>query len=948
MADVLKILVASDIHLGYGEKDPIRGADSFDTFAEVFQIALREEADMVLLAGDLFHDNKPSRKALHKCMEILRDYCLGDKPVRMQVVSDQQANFHGKCVRRVRALKFHTAEIAHDPTAFVSLEAAGCASSSPLRGATSTKHRYRSVNFEDPHYNVQLPVFSIHGNHDDPAGDGGLAALDLLSTANLINYFGRAGNFEKISLSPILIQKGRTKVALYGLGHVRDERLGRHLDRKEVKVARPVEDRDDWFSILALHQNRLPRGAGIHAKGYIQEKQLPSCVDVVIWGHEHECLIGGGMGALADSVENDFVVLQPGSTTATALVEGEARPKHVALLSIKGDAWQMRPIPLTTVRPFAIREVALRDFEDDYDLHHEQGLMDFLAEKVEAMLEELRAANPEPSPPAEPSPPPTAGVAAPRAAPSRPGAPSSSSHRAPLLTKEESRRRFPLVRLKVDYGGFSTCNPQRFGQRFVDRVANPGEVLLFQKTKVKRREEKEAAGRAKRAGTAADIADMLPDPSEDPASQIQKLVADFLVGGKNSLRLLPQSELNTAVFVDFVGKDNKNAIRNQVEASLKWTQQYLATAARDALDAPTSRKDKQEAIEQQLELHLARDGKSTSGEPPGRGGGAPSAMADGDSASVTLGGAVRRHETQRGGDFSAEIGVGAACGSRSGLNHDVEHWLRTDDGRDRNEYQRGAPLATESTGGANGHPRRPLVGAADDDEIRFGWPEGADALHTHPRGTGAHKSGGDRVGLPNEVSTAALTRPPPQKSTRGWQPWADGAPANDLGTPGARSPVAPHGATPAPWSSSSTAADAHSDGPQAGAAPGHSPLSSPARGLRPLNVSGGAINRLAFDAPPPAKRAKPSAAANATPGPSSASLTSQPRAATQARPGGLIFHDDDDDAVSDDDASQQLGAPIWHTRVSTVPLEGQHVQPEAVPSVSDSRASSFASRRRAR
>ena len=53
--------------------------------------------------------------------------------------------------------------------------------------------RYLSVNYEDPNYNVQLPVFSIHGNHDDPAGDGGLAALDLLSTANLVNYFGRTG-----------------------------------------------------------------------------------------------------------------------------------------------------------------------------------------------------------------------------------------------------------------------------------------------------------------------------------------------------------------------------------------------------------------------------------------------------------------------------------------------------------------------------------------------------------------------------------------------------------------------------------------------------------------------------------------------------------------------------------------------------------------------------------
>jgi len=34
---------------------------------------------------------------------------------------------------------------------------------------------------------------------------------------------------------------------------------------------------------------------------------------------------------------------------------------------------------------------------------------------------------------------------------------------------------------QVDYTGFSTVNPQRFGQRFVGRVANPNEILLFHK-----------------------------------------------------------------------------------------------------------------------------------------------------------------------------------------------------------------------------------------------------------------------------------------------------------------------------------------------------------------------------------------------------------------------------------------------------------------------------------
>lgn len=36
-----------------------------------------------------------------------------------------------------------------------------------------------AFNFQDPNYAVHLPVFSIHGNHDDPSRDQG--AKDLLA-----------------------------------------------------------------------------------------------------------------------------------------------------------------------------------------------------------------------------------------------------------------------------------------------------------------------------------------------------------------------------------------------------------------------------------------------------------------------------------------------------------------------------------------------------------------------------------------------------------------------------------------------------------------------------------------------------------------------------------------------------------------------------------------------
>ena len=46
--------------------------------------------------------------------------------------------------------------------------------------------------------------------------------------------------------------------------------------------------------------------------------------------------------------------------------------------------------------------------------------------------------------------------------------------------------KLPLVRLRVDYTGFSTINAQRFGQRFVNKVANPQDLLIWHKAAVRR------------------------------------------------------------------------------------------------------------------------------------------------------------------------------------------------------------------------------------------------------------------------------------------------------------------------------------------------------------------------------------------------------------------------------------------------------------------------------
>jgi double-strand break repair protein MRE11 len=64
--DVFKLLITTDNHLGFMEKDAERANDSFVSFEEALEIGKHENVDFVLLGGDLFHENKPSRDCLTK------------------------------------------------------------------------------------------------------------------------------------------------------------------------------------------------------------------------------------------------------------------------------------------------------------------------------------------------------------------------------------------------------------------------------------------------------------------------------------------------------------------------------------------------------------------------------------------------------------------------------------------------------------------------------------------------------------------------------------------------------------------------------------------------------------------------------------------------------------------------------------------------------------------
>ncbi|KND04585.1 DNA repair protein (mre11) [Spizellomyces punctatus DAOM BR117] len=483
-ANTFKILIATDNHVGYMEKDPIRGNDSFEAFEEILQLAQENEVDFVLLGGDLFHDNKPSRKCLHTTMTLLRQYCLGERPCQMEFLSDQNENF---------------------------------------------PNRFATVNYQDPNFNIGMPVFSIHGNHDDPSGDGSLCALDLLSVAGLVNYFGKQVEVDDISIKPILLQKGTSKLALYGLGNVRDERLHRTFQKKKVKMYRPQEDTNEWFNLMAIHQNRIAHGP----TNFIPETFLDEFLNLILWGHEHECLIE----PVRNSVQ-DFWITQPGSSVATSLCEGEAVPKHVGLLSISGSEFKLDRIRLKKVRPFVMDEVILKEVEGlrptDQNMVNE-FLQDKVAELITIAMNEWKELNPD-------------------------------------VPEVEWPK--PLVRLKVEYGGgFTTFNPQRFGQVFVNRVANPKDILLFY------RKRASTIATAKKKSELVNIEAFLPEKLEN--FRVEDLVTEYL--NAQNLDILPENELADAVRM-FVEKDDKDAIKDFVVESLKRTRVTLSARHPSAVD----------------------------------------------------------------------------------------------------------------------------------------------------------------------------------------------------------------------------------------------------------------------------------------------------------------------------------------------------------------------------
>lgn len=454
-------------------------------------LAKERDVDMVLLAGDLFHENKPSRKSMYQVMRSLRMNCFGDKPCEIEMLSDASEQFAGS---------------------------------------------FNHVNYEDPDINVAIPVFSIHGNHDDPSGEGHLAALDILQMSGLLNYYGRIAESDNIQVKPVLLQKGSTKLALYGMSNVRDERLFRTFRDGNVRFFQPNMQKDEWFNLASVHQNH-------HAyteTGYLPESFLPDFLDLVIWGHEHECKI-----IPETNNERGFKVIQPGSSVATSLCVPETVSKHVTILSITGKEFKHEPIRLKSVRPFVMREVVLQDDRRMRQVGLEGGdnkaaVDRFCMKQVDELIEQANQEWLE------------------------------LQQEGDNDVEEDLTPPLPLVRLRVEYtapegGNYVIDNPQRFSGRYVDKVANTNDIIQYHRKKT-------TAGRkAKQTIDLPDAATMAQLGID--AVKIDELVKEFLTA--QSLTILPQEPFGDAV-QQYVQKDDKHAMEEFILETLGQQVSHLA------------------------------------------------------------------------------------------------------------------------------------------------------------------------------------------------------------------------------------------------------------------------------------------------------------------------------------------------------------------------------------
>lgn len=252
-----------------------------------------------------------------------------------------------------------------------------------------------------------------------------------------MNNFGKCEQKEHIEITPILIHKEETKIALYGIGHLKENAFQENLNSQNFHFLKPANS-EEYFNILVLHQN---------PKNF---QNTPECsfFNLIIWGSTNESI-----PKIEMNEDIGKLIYKPGSSLITTYDENESKPKHLGLLKIRRKEFLFEPVFLKeSHRELVIKEIEMSKIKKNKPIanaNNEEGKKNFKGfdeDETEFFIEE-EINN--------------------------------------LLKEYQSRvfdreiKKLPIIRLKVEYSGFDVIRIQRLESKFKNKVANQGYISIY-------------------------------------------------------------------------------------------------------------------------------------------------------------------------------------------------------------------------------------------------------------------------------------------------------------------------------------------------------------------------------------------------------------------------------------------------------------------------------------
>jgi len=239
-----------------------------------------------------------------------------------------------------------------------------------------------------------------------------------------------------IEISPIFILKGETKIALYGIGNMKETYFKEAWNTQKFKFLKP-ENIKEYFTILIFHQDLIT----------VTTNPEVSMFNLIIWGSYSE-----SNPKIDFDEESGCNFYKPGSSIITSFNETESKTKHIGILNIRRNEFQLDPIFLKeTHRELLIKEIEQKNLKKIKNPmtnpeENKRNFKGFEEDEAEHVIEEEING---------------------------------------LLKEYQSRvfdretKKLPLIRLRVEFSGFDVIRIQRLETRFKNKVANEGFLLIF-------------------------------------------------------------------------------------------------------------------------------------------------------------------------------------------------------------------------------------------------------------------------------------------------------------------------------------------------------------------------------------------------------------------------------------------------------------------------------------